>query len=911
MPTPPSQASGYSLVFSDDFDTLSLSPNGQGNYTWYPGLWYESIPPSSNMTVSGSVLNLKWTAGQSPSTDTSIQTYNKANTAGRTWRYGYFECRMKWDAVKGAWPAFWMNGDYGQSNQGFMELDFFEGQGTSGKFYATLHDWIKDSGGTRDRLSDGGNELSSAGGINFGNVDFSQWHTYGCLWTKGQVKWYFDDVLIRTASTPASADTGPELFLILSQQVGPGWNTGGSPSVSTVNNYIDWVRVWQLPTGGSSSSPSISTGSLAAGTVGTSYSQTVAATGGATPYTWAVTSGALPTSLSLNSSTGAITGTPSAAGTYAFSLRVTDANAKTATASFSITVAAASGAPGITTPSIPNGVIGQAYSASQAASGGTTPYVWSLVSGALPAGLSLASATGTISGTPTTAGTSTFVVRVTDANAKSATVSWTVTIFTTIPTSANPPAQASGYTLDFHDEFDALSLSPNGSGSYNWYPGLWYYDASSIPPSSQFSVTNSVANLKWSQATGQPASELSTLQNDGATGRKWRYGYFEARMKWDVQAGAWPEFRLDSGLSGATSSTSIDVFQGQAAQPHTFNASVSAYSGSTQTFESSPTSADLPTSTDFTQFHTYGVLWTPGQVTWYFDDQKLFSSAVPTASDAQSYYLILGMLEGVGFNLGSTTGVSATNLNLYVDWVRVWKAPSGTNTGTGTGSGNTGGGTGTGSTGGGTVVGNTGGGTTAGSNTTVDLSVSYALPYDYPAYFTSQYQLTTRLKSWANVWLNKLDDMLTCLAAFPPLFDIDTAAGNPLDILGQLIGQSRIVGFQPSAGISPRLDDATYKILLKARIAQNQWDGKIDSLQLIWRNLFPGGTLNIQDAQNMTATIICSGAFSSIVQDLIRNGYIVPRPQGVLYNFAFTTLPAFGTDQDNEYIAGWDRGHIT
>jgi hypothetical protein len=85
---------------------------------------------------------------------------------------------------------------------------------------------------------------------------------------------------------------------------------------------------------------SVTTTSLPKGTVGSSYSATLAATGGTTPYTWKVTSGSLPAGLSLNAATGAITGKPTASGTSSFTVTVTDSSspAKTASANLSITV---------------------------------------------------------------------------------------------------------------------------------------------------------------------------------------------------------------------------------------------------------------------------------------------------------------------------------------------------------------------------------------------------------------------------------------------------------------------------------------------------------------------------------------------------------------------------------------------
>jgi len=82
---------------------------------------------------------------------------------------------------------------------------------------------------------------------------------------------------------------------------------------------------------------------LKGGTTGTAYSETISAQGGTGPYTFAVVSGALPTGTSLNTSTGVISGTPSAAATYSFAISVTDANALTGSQSFTIEIDAPAG----------------------------------------------------------------------------------------------------------------------------------------------------------------------------------------------------------------------------------------------------------------------------------------------------------------------------------------------------------------------------------------------------------------------------------------------------------------------------------------------------------------------------------------------------------------------------------------
>ncbi|MBI3653975.1 MAG: DUF4214 domain-containing protein [Acidobacteria bacterium] len=158
----------------------------------------------------------------------------------------------------------------------------------------------------------------------------------------------------------------------------------------------------------------ITTTSLAGGTVGTAYSQTLAATGGTTPYSWSLISGTLPAGLTLNAATGAISGTPSASGTATFTMQVRDSAQTTATRQLSIQVNPATPPPlAITTTSLAGGTVGTAYSQTLAATGGTSPYTWSLAAGTLPAGLTL-NANGTLSGTPTTAASSTFTMQVRD-----------------------------------------------------------------------------------------------------------------------------------------------------------------------------------------------------------------------------------------------------------------------------------------------------------------------------------------------------------------------------------------------------------------------------------------------------------------------------------------------------------------
>ncbi|RKY15907.1 MAG: hypothetical protein DRP63_06310 [Planctomycetota bacterium] len=144
----------------------------------------------------------------------------------------------------------------------------------------------------------------------------------------------------------------------------------------------------------------IETKSLPDAVVGTPYSTHLKATGGSSPYTWSVTNGSLPPGLSLDSSSGLVSGTPTNAGVYAFTVAVTDKRSKSASKSFTIIVNAGGTPLAITTASLPMATEGASYSATIEATGGATPYSWGIVG--LPSGLTWMQVGDTlqISGTP-------------------------------------------------------------------------------------------------------------------------------------------------------------------------------------------------------------------------------------------------------------------------------------------------------------------------------------------------------------------------------------------------------------------------------------------------------------------------------------------------------------------------------
>src|SRR5690606_9081638 len=154
----------------------------------------------------------------------------------------------------------------------------------------------------------------------------------------------------------------------------------------------------------------IAPATLAGGTAWTAYSETISASGGTAPYSYAVTAGALPPGLTLASS-GILSGTPTTAGSYTFTVTATDAPGRTAARTYTLTISA----PVIvlSPATLPGTAAGAAYSQTVSASGGGAPYTYAITAGALPPGLTL-DASGTLSGTATMTGTFNFVVTATD-----------------------------------------------------------------------------------------------------------------------------------------------------------------------------------------------------------------------------------------------------------------------------------------------------------------------------------------------------------------------------------------------------------------------------------------------------------------------------------------------------------------
>ncbi len=160
--------------------------------------------------------------------------------------------------------------------------------------------------------------------------------------------------------------------------------------------------------------------------IGNSYGRQLAASGGTTPYTFALVGGSLPPGLLLTTD-GYVRGTPTTAGSYDFTAQITDAaGVVSPPRSYPLTVVI--GPLTITTATLPNPTLYTSYSRSLVATGGLKPYEWSLSDGALPAGLILNPTLGTINGKATVPGPYTFTLQVSDSRGVTASRIYSFTV---------------------------------------------------------------------------------------------------------------------------------------------------------------------------------------------------------------------------------------------------------------------------------------------------------------------------------------------------------------------------------------------------------------------------------------------------------------------------------------------------
>jgi hypothetical protein len=207
----------------------------------------------------------------------------------------------------------------------------------------------------------------------------------------------------------------------------------------------------------------------------------------------------------------------------------------------------------------------------------------------------------------------------------------------------------------------------------------------------------------------------------------------------------------------------------------------------------------------------------------------------------------------------------------------------------------------------------------------------------YTALITSEHKDKPKFMAVVEANTKFYAHLQSVIGSIPSKFDVDTAVGHQLDVVGLWAGVSRFIrsplvgvyfewdnadvgwdrglwlgDFAPTTGVT-ELPDEYYRLLIKAKIAANQWDGSIPGAYDVWESLFTSNTIIIQDNQNMSMGVVIAGdALDALTKALITGGYIPLKPEGVRVSyFAIpgVTAPIFSWDtEDNVGLAGWDVG---
>ena len=211
----------------------------------------------------------------------------------------------------------------------------------------------------------------------------------------------------------------------------------------------------------------------------------------------------------------------------------------------------------------------------------------------------------------------------------------------------------------------------------------------------------------------------------------------------------------------------------------------------------------------------------------------------------------------------------------------------------------------------------------------------------YTALITSEHNQQPNFTATVAMSVQPFVDMQNLLATFPTLYDVDVAVGVQEDAVGKWVGVSRYMPvplanvyfswgtnnlgwgqgvwkgpYDPTAGLV-RLDDESYRLVIKTKIAANHWDGTVAGAAAVLGNVFnstitPGTLLVVDDHQDLTMTVALSGQQPPTVYvAFLNNGLFPLKPGGISVSYVITSVnlaPVFGWGVDNSFVGGWGHG---
>ena len=241
--------SDLKLVWSDEFDSGTVpSKNNWTAEVWNPGKVNNEVQyykdSEKNAYVSDGSLKIK-----AYKEDGNWYSARLKTEKLHSWKYGYFEAKIKMPAGKGVWPAFWMmpeDSKYGGwPRSGEIDIMEYSPSTTQSAVYSTVHHSTSASNQQADTYpSLGRKEIGDA---------TTQWHTYGLLWTENYIKAIYDGKELdkiyynpkRTEDNWVKWPYDQNFYIILNLAMGGVLGGAIDPALTEAIYEIDYVRVYQ------------------------------------------------------------------------------------------------------------------------------------------------------------------------------------------------------------------------------------------------------------------------------------------------------------------------------------------------------------------------------------------------------------------------------------------------------------------------------------------------------------------------------------------------------------------------------------------------------------------------------------------------------------------------------------------
>lgn len=233
--------SRYERTFTEDFDTLSVSPWGETKSRWiahtpwagdFGDARFADPTPDFPFTLQEGLLRIEARKGSDGKWSSGLLSAVNPKNEGFSQQYGYFEARMKLPAGKGVWPAFWLIGT--DRSKGTSELDVIEYYGhADDRFHSVWHIWGAQAGG----VDSGDQQITS---VPSGSLT-SAFHTYGVDVSEEKVTFYFDREQIWQIDTPEEFKM--PFYPLVNLALGSGWPIDETPDPSFL--WVDYVHVYK------------------------------------------------------------------------------------------------------------------------------------------------------------------------------------------------------------------------------------------------------------------------------------------------------------------------------------------------------------------------------------------------------------------------------------------------------------------------------------------------------------------------------------------------------------------------------------------------------------------------------------------------------------------------------------------